>query len=163
MGVLTYEPYKSLILPFWAFRTVPIAQSSADALWSIFQSYVERADFVGADMTRKFIQMGMTRAKRYANWKGGRKYGKGGEKNERWEADGQDGAEGRKRREKQEASEIFKGFWRSCLEDEAYQKLKVEWTHEKTAWEKQKSTVQDRAKETASNRDKDEDGEFGDE
>lgn len=58
MGVLSFEPYKSLILPFWAFRTVPIAQSSAEALWAIFQSYLERGDFVGSDMTRKYIQMG---------------------------------------------------------------------------------------------------------
>jgi hypothetical protein len=46
MGVLTFEPYKSLILPFWAFRTVPIAQNSADVLWAIFVSYCERGDFV---------------------------------------------------------------------------------------------------------------------
>lgn len=72
MGVLSFEPYKSLVLPYWAFRTVPIAQNSAEVLWAIFRSYVERGDFVGADMTRKFIQMGMTRAKRYANHKGGR-------------------------------------------------------------------------------------------
>lgn len=72
MGVLSFEPYKSLILPYWAFRTVPIAQNSAEVLWEIFRSYVERGDLVGADMTRKFIQMGMTRAKRYANHKGGR-------------------------------------------------------------------------------------------
>ena len=72
MGVLSFEPYKSLILPYWAFRTVPIARNSAEVLWAIFESYVERKDFVGADMTRKYIQMGMTRAKRYANHKGGR-------------------------------------------------------------------------------------------
>lgn len=72
MGVLSFEPYKSLILPYWAFRTVPIAQNSAEVLWAIFESYVKRKDFVGADMTRKYIQMGMTRARRYANHKGGR-------------------------------------------------------------------------------------------
>lgn len=70
MGVLTFEPYKSLILPFWAFRTVPIAKNSAEVLWAIFVSYCERKDFVGADMSRKFIQMGLTRSKRYANHKG---------------------------------------------------------------------------------------------
>jgi hypothetical protein len=31
-------------------------------------------DFPGADMARKFLQMGWTRARRYANHKGGRKY-----------------------------------------------------------------------------------------
>lgn len=32
------------------------------------------------DITRKFIQMGMTRSKRYASYKGGRKYIGGKEK-----------------------------------------------------------------------------------
>ncbi|HEY9893705.1 MAG TPA: DUF4385 family protein, partial [Candidatus Sericytochromatia bacterium] len=31
-------------------------------------------DFVGADMARKFLQMGYTRSRRYANHKSGRKY-----------------------------------------------------------------------------------------
>ena len=137
-GVLSFEPYKSLILPFWAFRTVPIAISSASTLFTIFQSYVSRHDFVGADMTRKFVQMGMTRARRYANWKGGRKYGKDGGRNERWADKGVDGEEGRKRREKEQASEVFKGFWRRCIEDEGYQELKAEWIGEKREWEKQR-------------------------
>lgn len=45
-GVLTFEPYKSLILPYWAFRTIHIAQQSAQVLWAIFVSYCERGDFV---------------------------------------------------------------------------------------------------------------------
>ena len=36
----------------------------------------EADDFPGADMARKFLQMGWTRARRYANHKGGRKYDK---------------------------------------------------------------------------------------
>lgn len=55
-GVLTFEPYKSLILPYWRFRTVSVAQSSSEALWGIFRNYGERGDFVGMDMTRKFIR-----------------------------------------------------------------------------------------------------------
>ncbi len=31
-------------------------------------------DFVGADMARKYLQMGFTRSRRYANYKGGQKY-----------------------------------------------------------------------------------------
>ncbi|KAK1031562.1 hypothetical protein LTR33_016938 [Friedmanniomyces endolithicus] len=66
-GVLTFEPYKSLLLPHWRFRNIPIAQTSSATLWRAFQHYVEAGDLVGADMARKFIQMGMTRAKRYAD------------------------------------------------------------------------------------------------
>lgn len=127
MGVLSFEPYKSLILPYWAFRTVPIAQNSAEVLWAIFESYIERGDFVGADMTRKYIQMGMTRAKRYANHKGGRKYGADGKQLEKWSGDDADG----KRKEKEDASELFKGYWRRCTSDEEYLELKKQWQKEK--------------------------------
>ena len=132
MGVLSFEPYKSLILPYWAFRTVPVATNSAEILFSIFELYVKREDLVGADMTRKFIQMGMTRARRYANHKGGRKYGKDGEVLQKWSGDDADG----KRKEKEEASEVFKGYWRKCIEDEKYGHLKEKWTREKKDWEK---------------------------
>lgn len=128
MGVLSFEPYKSLILPYWAFRTVPIAERSAQVLWTIFESYVDRRDLVGADMTRKFIQMGMTRARRYANHKGGRKYDKdSGEQLEKWTGDDVGG----KRKEKEEASDIFKGYWRRCAECEEYDRLKRDWTRAK--------------------------------
>ena len=130
MGVLTFEPYKSLILPYWAFRTVAIAQNSAEVLWTIFHSYVERGDFVGADMTRKFIQMGMTRAKRYANHRGGKKYGADGKQLDKWTGEDIDG----KRKEKEDASEIFKRVWRRCTGDEKYLELKQQWTTAKKAY-----------------------------
>ena len=40
----------------------------------MFLTYLKARDFAGADMARKFLQMGWTRARRYANHKGGRKY-----------------------------------------------------------------------------------------
>ena len=73
-GVLLVEPYKSELLPHWRFRTPDIAQESAEALWQMFEDYGDVGDFVGMDMARKFIQMGYTRARRYANHKGGKKY-----------------------------------------------------------------------------------------
>jgi hypothetical protein len=57
-GVLSFEPYKSDILPLWKFRTVPIARKSSQDLWQRFVEFDEQNDFVGMDMTRKFIQMG---------------------------------------------------------------------------------------------------------
>ena len=73
-GVLLVEPYKSEILPHWRFRTPEIAQQSADHIYHLYLKYKEQKDFVGMDMARKFIQMGYTRARRYANHKSGRKY-----------------------------------------------------------------------------------------
>ena len=73
-GVLMVEPYKSEILPHWRFRTPEVAQTSADEIYALYLKYKAASDFVGMDMARKFLQMGYTRARRYANHPGGRKY-----------------------------------------------------------------------------------------
>ncbi|MCC5637445.1 DUF4385 domain-containing protein [Nostoc sp. CHAB 5844] len=75
-GVLLVEPYKSEILPYWRFKTPEIARESSEKIYQLFLKYLEQDDFVGADMARKFIQMGYTRSRRYANHKSGRKYKK---------------------------------------------------------------------------------------
>lgn len=76
-GVLLVEPYKSEILPYWKFKTPEIARQSADKIYELFLTYKAQGDFVGMDMARKFLQMGYTRSRRYANHKTGRKYEKG--------------------------------------------------------------------------------------
>jgi hypothetical protein len=142
VGVLSFEPYKSILLPHWRFRTVPIAKESSQTLKSAFDHYVRSEDLVGADMARKFIQMGMTRARRYANYKGGRKYEKsekeleaeGKVKADRVKKEKSEGHDGRD--EKAAASEVFKKVWRECIEDDAYVKLKESWKKEKKEWEK---------------------------
>ncbi|ALA61682.1 hypothetical protein AL573_02965 [Rickettsia amblyommatis] len=45
-------------------------------IYEIFLKSLEDNDFVGADMMRKYLQMGFTRSRRYANYKGGQKYNK---------------------------------------------------------------------------------------
>ncbi|TVY16529.1 hypothetical protein LARI1_G005214 [Lachnellula arida] len=136
-GVLTYEPYKSHLLPHWRFRTPQIARTSAETLYQHFLSFYEQEDFVGMDMARKFIQMGMTRAKRYANYEGGRKYkytageeGRGDVKVEREKSEGHVGKEG-----KEEASGVFRGYWETCREHEGYQRLKKDFLKEQKEWE----------------------------
>ena len=73
-GVLIAEPYKSELLPLWRFETPDIARVSAAALWKAFVAYRRSREFVGMDMARKFLQMGFTRSRRYANHRSGRKY-----------------------------------------------------------------------------------------
>lgn len=73
-GVLSVEPYKSEILPFWRFRTKEIASESAEKIYQLYLTYKSNRDFVGMDMTRKFLQMGWTRSLRYFNHKSGKKY-----------------------------------------------------------------------------------------
>ena len=73
-GVLMVEPYKSEILPHWRFKTPAIAKQSSETIYQMFLDYLQQGDFVGADMARKFLQMGYTRSRRYANHKSGKKY-----------------------------------------------------------------------------------------
>jgi hypothetical protein len=76
-GVLLVEPYKSEILPHWRFKTPEIARLSADRILNFFEVYKNSGDFVGMDMARKFLQMGFTRSRRYANHRSGRKWSPG--------------------------------------------------------------------------------------
>ncbi|CAM2905179.1 DUF4385 domain-containing protein [Salinicoccus roseus] len=112
-GVLMVEPYKSEILPHWRFKTPEIARESSDKIYQMYLDYKEKDDFVGMDMARKFLQMGYTRSRRYANYKGGRKYDKNGEVNER-DID----------EKKAESAAIFEEKWKTVREDEDYLKLK---------------------------------------
>lgn len=73
-GVLICEPYKSELAQHWRFRTPEIARESSQIIYGMFEAYLRDGDFVGADLARKFLQMGYTRARRYTNYKGGRKY-----------------------------------------------------------------------------------------
>lgn len=108
-GVLLVEPYKGEILPHWRFKTPEIAQKSCDKISEMFEEYRKKDDFVGMDMARKFIQMGYTRARRYTNYKGGRKYNEDRSIKER-QIDP----------EKAESAAIFKKRWDEIREDEDY-------------------------------------------
>ena len=78
-GVLKYEPYKSELLPHWKYKNEKVATESCKQIMNLFNNkYLKQRDFVGMDMTRKYLQMGWTRSMRYAKYKGGRKYNKDG-------------------------------------------------------------------------------------
>ncbi|EFU3137145.1 DUF4385 domain-containing protein [Salmonella enterica] len=112
-GVLLVEPYKSEILPFWRYKDEASAMKSAEQIYQLFEAYRQQDDFVGMDMARKFIQMGYTRARRYANYKGGKKYAEDGSLNIR----GNDPI-------KAAAATVFKGWWDKIRQDEDYLKRK---------------------------------------
>ena len=138
-GVLLVEPYKSEILPHWRFKTEEIARESAAAIYAMFEQYLQEKDFVGADMARKFLQMGYTRARRYANYKGGKKYKsepdddndalpypyssgsphKGNALNER-QADADTN-------EKARAAAVFKEYWERAKENGAYRAQRADF------------------------------------
>ncbi len=115
-GVLLVEPYKSELLPHWRFRTPEIARESADRLYALFEAYRTAGDFVGMDMARKFLQMGFTRARRYANHKGGRK----------WSPDRSEVLPRDIDPVKAEAAAIFYDVYVRAREDPEYQRLKAD-------------------------------------
>ena len=73
-GVLICEPYKSEICAHWRFKTPEEATASSTHILKMFHDYIRCEDFVGADMAKKFLHMGFTRARRYANHRDGKKY-----------------------------------------------------------------------------------------
>lgn len=128
-GVLLVQPYKGEILPHWRFATPDVARESSDAIYALFEGYLADSDFVGADMARKFLQMGFTRSRRYANHKGGKKYDGPVPDDKK----GQSGAHGRAELPRQpedpvkaESARIFKERWDQAEANEDYARLKKE-------------------------------------
>lgn len=113
-GVLTVQPYKSELLPLWRFATPDQAKKSASAIWKKFVAYGRADDFVGMDMARKYLQMGFTRSRRYANHRGGRKYIEGTRTQRPRTTDAK----------KAESAEIFHAYWQRALENRRYLALR---------------------------------------
>ena len=116
-GVLLVEPYKSELLPHWRFRTPELARASAQHIYAQFLAYKAAHDFVGMDMARKFLQMGFTRARRYANHHSGRKYDRATCEALPQEADWQSN-------EKAESARSFYEYYVKAKEDAVYQQAK---------------------------------------
>jgi hypothetical protein len=115
-GVLMAEPYKSEILPYWKFATPEKAKESAQKIYELFKEYGKKDEFVGMDMARKFLQMGFTRSRRYANHSSGKKYAQDGSINEQEKDWGTS--------EKAQSAEIFYGYYKKAKDDPHYLRLK---------------------------------------
>lgn len=128
-GVLMVEPYKAEILPHWRFKNPEIATESSDKIYQLFEAYLAADDFVGADMARKFLQMGYTRSRRYANHRSGRKYKSNPQKaptESETKALRQDILPNEPDPIKAASAEIFKTKWKQAEADPRYQALKAE-------------------------------------
>ena len=122
-GVLLVEPYKGEILPHWRFKDPVTALISAHFIWGMFQSYLAQNDFIGADMCRKFLQMGWTRARRYANHPTGIKYSQNGSiKPQALDA---------LISKKAKSAAVFKHFYDKAKSETLYAEMYVKWR----AWE----------------------------
>ena len=117
-GVLLVRPYTNDICKYWKFKTPYIAQQSAQKIFDLYLDYRCNKDFVGMDMCRKFLEMGFTRARRYANHKDGKKY-----KNGKILPQEKDALTS----QKAISARIFKSYRDLCTQDEYYIQLRKKW------------------------------------
>jgi hypothetical protein len=128
-GVLMVEPYKSELLALWKFKTPAMARESSRALLKKFAKFSRECDFAGMDMTRKFLQMGYTRSRRYANHRSGKKYLGPVPADKR----GKSGSHGRPTLPleidpvKAKSAEIFYQAWQKVEANAKYRKMRKEW------------------------------------
>ena len=118
-GVLLVRPYTDVICRHWRFKTLKEARVSSQKIFDMYLDYRIQKDFVGMDMCRKFLEMGFTRARRYANHKDGKKYGKDGKilpQEKDWATS-----------EKAKAAKRFKDFRDLVTQDEFYISMRKEW------------------------------------
>ncbi len=122
-GVLICEPYKSEIGQYWRFKTPEIAEESSSKILTLFEQYLTADDFVGADMSRKYLQMGYTRARRYANYKGGKKYDKTNDYRQLDRGTGET--------LKARSAAVFYERWKAAEANAQYAAMKKKWKQEK--------------------------------
>ena len=118
-GVLLVRPYTNDICKHWRFKTLDETQKSASTIFNLYLKYRKQKDFVGMDMCRKFLEMGFTRARRYANHRDGKKYDKfGNVKPQEKDALTCD---------KAVSATIFKKMRDKVTKDETYQTMRKQW------------------------------------
>ena len=118
-GVLLVRPYTDVICKHWRFKTLKEAKVSSQKIFDMYLDYRIQKDFVGMDMCRKFLEMGFTRARRYANHKDGKKYGKDGKilpQEKDWATS-----------EKAKSARRFKDLRDLVTQDEFYISMRKEW------------------------------------
>ena len=118
-GVLLVRPYTDVICRHWRFKTLKEAIVSSQKIFDMYLDYRIQKDFVGMDMCRKFLEMGFTRARRYANHKDGKKYGKDGKilpQEKDWATS-----------EKAKSAKRFKDFRDLVTQDEFYISMRKKW------------------------------------
>ena len=118
-GVLLVRPYTDDICKHWRFKTPSEAIISATKILHLYHIYKTKSDFVGMDMCRKFLEMGFTRARRYANHKDGKKYNDDGSIKPQ-EPDALTST-------KAKSARIFKQFRDKVAKDPVYVEMRKHW------------------------------------
>lgn len=120
-GAFKVDPYKSELLPLWGYADRETADEAGEVIYRKFREYRARGEFPGMDMARKYLQMGYTRAMRYARYPGGKKYDDGEVRDPEHWAD----------HDKREAALIFETWYERVEADEAYVAERERWRIER--------------------------------
>ena len=119
-GVLLVRPYTDNICAHWRFVDETTARKSSAKIYEMFCQFKTERDFIGMDMARKFLEMGFTRSRRYANHSSGRKYYQGTRKvrpqNKDWRTN-----------TKAKSAAIFKEIRDKSAYDPTYKEMRKEW------------------------------------
>ena len=118
-GVLLVRTYTNNICSHWRFVNESAARKSADKIYSMFVDYKDKQDFIGMDMARKFLEMGFTRSRRYANHPSGKKYAKDGSVRPQ--------SPDALYSEKARSARVFKEVRDKAAKDEKYVIMRKEW------------------------------------
>ena len=124
-GVLLVRPYTNDICKHWRFKTPSEAFISATKILHMYHVYKTKRDFIGMDMARKFLEMGFTRARRYANHKDGKKYDESGNvrpQEKDWATS-----------DKARSAKIFKAARDRVTTDNKYIQMRKEWRQRENA------------------------------
>ena len=118
-GVLLVRPYTDVICKHWRFKTLKEAIVSSQKIFDMYLDYRIQKDFIGMDMCRKFLEMGFTRARRYANHKDGNKY----DSNGKVKPQEKDWATSNKAK----SATIFKRYRDIVAKDSKYKAMRKHW------------------------------------
>ena len=121
-GVLLVRPYTNVICDHWRFKTPDEAVKSSNKIFAMYLDYRDEKDFIGMDMCRKFLEMGFTRARRYANHNSGKKYDNEGN----IKPQEPDHATSKYAK----SATIFKGVRDIVAKNETYVKMRKQWRSE---------------------------------
>ena len=119
-GVLLVRPYTDDICAHWRFVDEDTARKSSTKIYQMYLGFKTQRDFIGMDMARKFLEMGFTRARRYANHSSGRKYYQGTRKVRPQEHDWRTNT-------KAKSAAIFKEVRDKVAYDPEYKEMRKEW------------------------------------
>ena len=126
-GVLLVRPYANDICAQWRFVDETTARDSSATIYKMFLGFKTKRDFIGMDMARKFLEMGFTRARRYANHASGRKYDEVSGDTRPQEKDW-------RTNEKSKAAAVFKEVRDLAAYDKTYQEMRREWRSNESSY-----------------------------